>query len=200
MRLYEFKNADASIDVIVTTDGIGEQKNVFITATPTGPGYTTSGTIPEGDGTIQSLGFDFVNGTMREHQDFVNFAIKANLQLLQWNEGFGETTPIEVVELGGPFQYKLSAVSPIEFPKEGATKTLSITSTKQKLVDGVPTGDVLDADTTETLVGTSSTFQFNGTSVTAPANAGVTVLEGEIKVVQVGSGKTTSIILTQAGV
>lgn len=200
MRLYEFKNADASIDVIVTTDGIGEQKNVFITATPTGPGYAISGTIPEGDGTIQSLGFDFVNGTMREHQDFVNFAIKANLQLLQWNEGFGERASIEVVELGGPFQYTLSAVSPLEFPKAGATKTLSITSTKQKLVDGVPTGNVLDTDTTETLVGTSSTFQFDGTSVTAPANAGTTVLEGEIKVVQIGSGKTTSILLTQAGV
>lgn len=100
MRLYEFKNQAGEIDVTVVTDGLGEQKRIFVTETPRGisvPGDMTPPS-PNPNNDIIKMGFDFVAGTQREHLDFVRFALKNDLKLIQWNEGLNELSPIEVVE------------------------------------------------------------------------------------------------------
>lgn len=200
MRLYEFKNNDASIDVIVTTDGCGEQKNVFITTTPTGPGYKVAGTIPERSGSIQTLGFDFVNGTMRKHQDFIDFATKTGLQLIQWNEGLKESSPIILVPLGGLFNYVFTVTSPVSFVKAGEAKALTIVSTKQKIVNGALVGNVTNVSTTGVVTSGQAQFSIAGTTVTAKANAGTTNISGSVELTQAESGKKIVVNLTQLGV
>lgn len=196
MRLYEFKNVDGTIDVTVTTDGCGNQKRVFITTTPTGKGYAKAG--PTGtDPSIQALGFPFVAGTEVDHNDFISFAEKAGLQLLQWNEGLGEPS-IELVTKDGSFVYTLTVTSPVNFVKAGETKALVIVSKKQKTVNGIPEGALIDVATTVTATGTG--FTVSGKSIVAAANAGTTANNGTATVTQTEGGKKVVVSLIQAGV
>lgn len=198
MRLYEFKNGDGSIDVVVTTDGLGDQKKVFVTDTPTGKGYQVSGSIPESSGAIQALGFYFTAGVAYDHRDFVVFAEKAGLQLLQWDEGLG-TTMTEVVSLDGTYVYTLSVESPVNFVKAGETKALTIASTKQKVIDGVPQGSPETIPTNISSV-TGVGFSASGTSIIATENTSSTERTGTAVVTQDISGKSVEVSLIQAGV
>lgn len=198
MRLYEFKNSDGSIDVVVTTDGLGDQKKIFVTETPTGKGYQVSGSIPETSGAIQALGFNFTAGMSYDHRDFVVFAEKAGLQLLQWDEGLG-TTMKEIVPLDGTYVYTLSVVSPVNFVKAGETKALTISSAKQKVIDGVLQGSPETIPTNiSSVIGVG--FSASGTSIIATENTGSTERTGVAVVTQDVSGKSVEVSLLQAGV
>lgn len=191
MRLYQFKNTNNSINVTVTTDGIGEQKRVFITATPTGPGHKTSGTIPEDSGAIQALGFDFVVGTQRDHQDFVDFAEKAGLDLIQWNEGSTDKD----------YLYTLTVTpTTLSFDKEGGTKSLNIISTKQKVVNGAPTGTSIPVSIVNHVISGGAEFTAAGNVIIAKTNTGPSTLSGTAKILQIEGGKRVDVTLSQAGV
>lgn len=173
MRLYEFKNADGSIDVVVPTDGIGNQKRVFITETPRGisvPGDQTP-TPPNPDNDILSMGFDFVAGTMREHLDFILFAANSGLQLIQWNEGLGETSPEELVPANLAFNYAITATpATLSFAKDGETKSFEVVSTKTVTSESAIKGMVINVPFTAAITGTG--FTLAGNTVTAEANTG----------------------------
>lgn len=84
MRLYEFKKATPSIDVVVVTDGCNDQKRVFVTETPRNLGDD-----------ILAMGFNFQVGESYMHEEFVKFAEDNELQLLVHHQGI--QTEIEEV-------------------------------------------------------------------------------------------------------
>lgn len=146
MRLYQFKNSARNIDVTVVTDGSDDQRKVFITETPRNipiPGNTS---FPEDDpnAAVLGMGFDFFAGVAKHHMDFVLFAVNNGLQLIQWNEGLGEVSPIEVVPEDLTLEYNLS-VEPtsLYFEAEGGSQALDITSTKTVTTEGPLKGLVL---------------------------------------------------------
>lgn len=200
MRLYEFKKAADNIDVVVVTDGVGEQKRVFVTETPRGisaPGDMTP-TPPNPNNKILEYGFNFVAGVMYEHLDFLLFAIDNGFQLIQWNEGLNEESPIELVPEELEFEYAIS-VDPtaITFAAAGETKSFSVTSTKKVTSEGILKGMITECKFTPTITGTGFTYG-TGNTIVAAANTGAqrtgtatfTQTEGD-------SPKSASISLTQ---
>lgn len=189
MRLYEFKNNDRSIDVTVTTDGSGEQKRVFITTTPTGPGYSKAGPTT-GKPSIQAFGFPFVAGTEVDHQDFVSFAERTGLDLIQWNEGLGDKDYVYTF---------IVTPTALSFDKQGGKKFLDIISTKQKVVKGIPTGTPIPISIVGHVISGGTEFVSTGNEVTAKANPGPSSLSGTVKILQIESGKRVDVTLSQAG-
>lgn len=200
MRLYEFKKAADNIDVVVVTDGVGEQKRVFVTETPRGisaPGDMTP-TPPNPNNKILEYGFNFVAGVMYEHLDFLLFAIDNGFQLIQWNEGLNEESPIELVPEELEFEYAIS-VDPtaITFAAAGETRSFSVTSTKKVTSEGILKGMITECKFTPTITGTGFTYG-TGNTIVAAANTGAqrtgtatfTQTEGD-------SPKSASISLTQ---
>lgn len=200
MRLYEFKKAADNIDVVVVTDGVGEQKRVFVTETPRGisaPGDMTP-TPSNPNNKILEYGFNFVAGVMYEHLDFLLFAIDNGFQLIQWNEGLNEESPIELVPEKWEFEYAIS-VDPtaITFAAAGETKSFTVTSTKKVTSEGILKGMITECKFTPTITGTGFTYG-TGNTIVAATNTGAqrtgtatfTQTEGD-------SPKSASISLTQ---
>ena len=185
---------------MVVTDGVGEQKRVFVTETPRGisaPGDMTP-TPPNPNNKILEYGFNFVAGVMYEHLDFLLFAIDNGFQLIQWNEGLNEESPIELVPEELEFEYAIS-VDPtaITFAAAGETKSFSVTSTKKVTSEGILKGMITECKFTPTITGTGFTYG-TGNTIVAAANTGAqrtgtatfTQTEGD-------SPKSASISLTQ---
>lgn len=131
MRLYEFKNQAGTIDVTVVTDGLGDQKRIFITETPRGisvPGDMTP-TPPNPNNDILAMGFNFVAGTERDHLDFTRFALQNDLKLIQWNEGLNELSPVEVVE-GFTSVFTVNPTEATFIKASAPAVTLTIASTR----------------------------------------------------------------------
>lgn len=194
MRQYEFKNKDGDIDVIVITDGIGEQKRVFVTETPRGisyPGDVTP-TPPNSNNKIFEMGFNFISGVLYEHLDFVMFARKNGLQLIQWNEGLGELSPEVIVSF---VEYVFTATSPVQFTAAGEKKVIAITSTKKE-----DSGTVEDTAYTGEITKGADVFTWSAAdhSVTASANASAVVKTGELTLTQTDTGNVVKVVLNQA--
>lgn len=202
MRLYEFKNSDKNIDVVVVTDGIGDQKRVTITETPRGisaPGDVTP-TPPNPNNEILGMGFDFVAGTEREHLDFLLFALNNGLQLIQWNEGLGETSPVELLPEKLEFgNYKVE-VDPttLSFAAAGGSESFAVKSTKTVTSEGIVKGMIVDVKYKTEITGDGFSLNDTKDTVIASANTGaersgtvtITQLEGDSPV-------TASITLSQ---
>jgi hypothetical protein len=201
MRLYEFKNSDKNIDVVVATDGSGEQKKVFITETPRGipiPGNTSA--IDNPNSAILEMGFDFVAGTEREHLDFLLFALNNGLQLIQWNEGLGEISPIELLPEKMEFgDYKVEAdPTELSFTAAGGSDSFTVKSTKTVTSEGFVKGMIVDVKYKVEITGDGFSLNDTEDMVIASANTGagrsgtvtITQLEGD-------SPATASITLSQ---
>lgn len=198
MRLYEFINQDKSIDVTVVTDGIANQQKIFITETPRGisvPGQIE--TSPNTNNEIFGMGFNFVSGTERYHNDFVQFARSNNLELIQWNEGLGEVSPETVVT--GSNAVFTADPSSLSFAKTAApAQTVEVVSTL------TPWGGVAANLPFEGYISkASSVFSVDLTKtpieVSAVDNPTAEDILGELTLLQPYTGKKVVVSLTSKG-
>lgn len=102
------------------------------------------------------------------------------------------------------YEYALTANSQtIQFVALGETKSLQIVSTRQKKVNGKPSGGVEKVDTTAQITGTgfsqvsSETTNGENYSIVAAENKVETANNGSITITQTGSNKTVKVTLTQ---
>lgn len=91
----------------------------------------------------------------------------------------------------------------IQFAALGETKSLQIVSTRQKKVNGKPSGGVEKVDTAAQITGTgfsqasSETSNGENYSIVAAENKAEAANNGSITITQTGSGKTLQVTLTQ---
>ena len=102
------------------------------------------------------------------------------------------------------YEYALTANSQtIQFVALGETKSLQVVSTRQKKVNGKPSGDVEKVDTTAQITGTgfsktsSETTNGENYSIVAAENKAKTANNGSITITQTRSNKTVKVTLTQ---
>lgn len=102
------------------------------------------------------------------------------------------------------YEYALTANSQtIQFVALGETKSLQIVSTRQKKVNGKPSGGVEKVDTTAQITGTgfsqtsSETSNGENYSIVAAENKAETDNNGSITITQTESNKTVNVTLTQ---
>lgn len=102
------------------------------------------------------------------------------------------------------YEYALTANSQtIQFVALGETKSLQVVSTRQKKVNGKPSGDVKKVDTTAQITGTgfsqtsSETSNGENYSIVAAENKAEAANNGSITITQTGSNKTVKVTLTQ---
>lgn len=102
------------------------------------------------------------------------------------------------------YDYALTANSQtIQFVALGETKSLQVVSTRQKKVNGKPSGGIEKVDTTAQITGTgfsqtsSETSNGENYSIVAAENKVETANNGSITITQTGSNKTVKVTLTQ---
>lgn len=102
------------------------------------------------------------------------------------------------------YEYALTANSQtIQFVALGETKSLQVVSTRQKKVNGKPSGDVEKVDTTAQITETgfsetsSETTNGENYSIVAAENKAEAANNGSITITQTGSNKTVKVTLTQ---
>ena len=102
------------------------------------------------------------------------------------------------------YEYALTANSQtIQFAALGETKSLQVVSTRQKKVNGKPSGDVEKVDTAAQITGTgfsetsSETANGENYSIVAAENKAEAANNGSITITQAGSNKTVKVTLTQ---
>lgn len=202
MRLYQFKNSGEKIDVVVVTDGSGDQKNVFITESPRGisvPGNVNASADNPND-KLLGMGFDFFAGVEKNHSDFVLFAIDNGLSLVQWSEGFEGNDPIELVPENLTFEYSLSTnPTSLAFPEEGGVKSFEVKSIKKVTTEGSLKG--MEVKVPYKTAVTGNGFTLEGDSVVAADNA-ESDATGTVTVTQLepeSGAKTATISITQEG-
>ena len=85
----------------------------------------------------------------------------------------------------------------LSFVAGGESKTVTVTSYRKKVINGVETSTQENVNWTPTVSGTG--FSVSGSTVTAAANS-ATTRSGTATYTQTGSGKTQGVSLSQAGV
>ena len=86
----------------------------------------------------------------------------------------------------------------LSFVAGGESKTVTVTSYRKKVINGVETSTQENVNWTPTVSGTG--FSVSGSTVTAAANSATTTRSGTATYTQTGSGKTQGVSLSQAGV
>lgn len=94
------------------------------------------------------------------------------------------------------WEYVLSvSVSSLSFAGAGGTKSFTVTSTKQKKVNGVNSGSLVNVSYSNSVSG--SGFSISGNSVSAGNNASSSFRSGTVTVIQGESGKKVTVSLSQ---
>lgn len=113
----------------------------------------------------------------------------------------GKTLQISLVQAAGTvtWNYVLTAnPTSLSFVGGGETKTVTITSTKQKVVNGTPSGSATNVSFTSTVTGTGFSKGTGENSAVAAANQTEAARNGKMVVKQAESNKTVEISLNQA--
>ena len=84
----------------------------------------------------------------------------------------------------------------LSFVAGGETKSVTVTSYRKKVINGVETSTQENVNWTPTVSGTG--FSVSGSNVTAAANSATTTRSGTATYTQTGSGKTQAVSLSQA--
>lgn len=169
----------------VTFDGAGGEKLVTVTSTRTkvlNRVKQQAETYPT-DIELAGVGFSYeVSGN--------NYNLKA-----EENTGTSQRTGKATISQEGG--------KTVQFVALGETKSLQVVSTRQKKVNGKPSGDVEKVDTTAQITGTgfsetsSETTNGENYSIVAAENKAETANNGSITITQTGSNKTVKVTLTQ---
>ena len=173
-----------------------------------------SGDVEKVDTTAQITGTGF-SQTSSETSNGENYSIVAAENKAETaNNGFititqtgsNKTVKVTLTQLAATvtYDYALTANSQtIQFVALGETKSLQVVSTRQKKVNGKPSGDVEKVDTTAQITGTgfsqtsSETSNGENYSIVAAENKAETANNGFITITQTGSNKTVKVTLTQ---
>jgi hypothetical protein len=83
----------------------------------------------------------------------------------------------------------------LSFVAGGETKSVTVTSYRKKVINGVETSTQENVNWTPTVSGTG--FSVSGSNVTAAANSATTTRSGIATYTQTGSGKTEAVSLSQ---
>ena len=163
---------------------------------------------PEGvpvEFSISGAGFKVDGGGQVTVDENPNNTTRKAVVTVKQNEG-GKTLQITCNQAASTvtYEYALTANSQtIQFVALGETKSLQVVSTRQKKVNGKPSGDVEKVDTTAQITGTgfsetsSETTNGENYSIVAAENKAETANNGSITITQTGSNKTVKVTLTQ---
>lgn len=86
----------------------------------------------------------------------------------------------------------------LSFVAGGESKSVTVTSYRKKVINGVETSTQENVNYTVSVTGTG--FSGSGTTITAAANSATSTRTGTATYTQTGSGKTQAVSLSQAGV
>lgn len=193
----------------VTFDGAGDEKLVTVTSTRTKVlnGVKQQPETYPTDIELAGVGFDY-----EESGNNYNLKAEENTGTSQRTgkatisqEG-GKTVQMNLTQNAATvtYDYVLTADSQtIQFVALGETKSLQVVSTRQKKVNGKPSGDVEKVDTTAQITGTgfsqtsSETPNGENYSIVAAENKAEAANNGSITITQTGSNKTVKVMLTQ---
>ena len=116
---------------------------------------------------------------------------------LEISGSYGNAECVVLDNIGAvTWEYTLSAsVSSLSFAGAGGTKSFTVTSTKQKKVNGVNSGSPVSVGYSNSVSG--SGFSISGNSVTAKNNASSSSRSGTVTVTQGESGKKVTVSLAQ---
>ena len=88
----------------------------------------------------------------------------------------------------------------LSFVAGGETKSVTVTSYRKKVINGVETSTQENVSWSATISGTGFSKNTDGSSITAAANQSNNRRSGTVSYTQTTSGKTASVSLSQAGV
>lgn len=118
------------------------------------------------------------------------------------NQTGGKTAEITLSQAAGVVTYDyVMTVQPnsLDFVAEGESKTFTVTSTKQKKINGQNSGSPTNVSYTTSVTGTGFSKGENDTIVVAAANEGTDSRSGSVSISASEGGKTATVTLTQAG-
>lgn len=194
----------------VTFDGAGGEKLVTVTSTRTKVlnGVKQQPETYPTDIEMAGVGFDYkVDGNNYKLTATENTASTQRTGKATISQDGGKTAEVTITQNAATvtYDYVLTANSQtISFVALGETKVLQVVSTRQKRVNGQPSGGVEKVDTTAAITGTgfsqTSAETTNGEnySITVTENKAESTVSGKITVTQSGSNKTVEATLTQA--
>ena len=163
---------------------------------------------PEGvpvEFSISGAGFKVDDGGQVTVDENPNNTTRKAVVTVKQNES-GKTLQITCNQAASTvtYEYALTANSQtIQFAAAGETKRLQVVSTRQKKVNGKPSGDVEKVDTTAQITGTgfsetsSETTNGENYSIVAAENKAEVANNGFITITQTRSNKTVKVTLTQ---
>lgn len=154
---------------------------------------------------ISGAGFKVDGGGQVTVDENPNNTTRKAVLTVKQNES-GKTVQMNLTQNASTvtYDYALTANSQtIQFVALGETKSLQVVSTRQKKVNGKPSGDVEKVDTTAQITGTgfsetsSETTNGENYSIVAAENKAEAANNGSITITQTGSNKTVKVTLTQ---
>lgn len=193
----------------VTFDGAGGEKLVTVTSTRTKVlnGVKQQAETYPTDIELAGVGFSYeVSGNNYNLKAAENTGTSQRTGKATISQEGGKTAQMNLTQNAATvtYDYALTANSQtIQFVALGETKVLQVTSTKQKKVNGKPSGNPEKVDTTAVLTGTgfsqtsSETTNGENYSIVAAENKADRANTGSISISQVGSSKTLQVSLTQ---
>ena len=116
--------------------------------------------------------------------------------------GSSKQETISLTQAAGVVTYDYAmTVQPnsLDFVAEGESKTFTVTSTKQKKINGQNSGSPTSVSYTTSVTGTGFSKGENDTTVVAAANEGADSRSGSVSISASEGGKTATVTLTQAG-
>lgn len=193
----------------VTFDGAGGEKLVTVTSTRTKVlnGVKQQAESYPTDIELAGEGFSYeVSGNNYNLKAEENTGTSQRTGKATISQEGGKTVQMNLTQNAATvtYDYALTANSQtIQFVALGETKSLQVVSTRQKKVNGKPSGDVEKVDTTAQITGTgfsqtsSETSNGENYSIVAAENKAEAANNGSITITQTGSNKTVKVTLTQ---
>lgn len=180
-----FTNIDNSKQLTVITDGIDSQLNVFVTE-------NTVGDIDY----FKSVGIVIEPGMMYNIGLLKEWAYLGPFRLISYPEGLNDQAQI-LVDIEEKYEYTFTIIpTELSFVSAGETKQVTITSTRQKMINGEAEGDPEEIGyTTTNLVNVT----VDKNSITMAANTAAEEHIGSVTYVQDISTKEVAVNCTQAG-
>lgn len=193
----------------VTFDGAGGEKTVTVTSTRTKVlnGVQQQAETYPTDIELVGVGFNYeVDGNNYKLTATENTTSAQRTGKAIISQDGGEIAEVAITQSAAivTYDYVLTAnSSAIQFVALGETKVLQVVSTRQKKVNGKPSGGVEKVDTTAQITGTgfsqtsSETSNGENYSIVAAENKAETDNNGSITITQTESNKTVNVTLTQ---
>lgn len=119
-----------------------------------------------------------------------------SVNLLVAGVGIQRTVSVSQASAAVTWNYYFSVTpTSLSFAANGETKSVTVTSYRKKVVNGVETSTQENVDWTSTVSGTG--FSVSGSNVTAAENSATTKRDGTVTYTQATSGKTQEVSLSQ---